>query len=415
MSAWNEFISESFGFNGLPREEQQKRRNSLELAILIIISGSFFNLIYAIILYPTVNYVSLASIAFILLCILYFYITKNYNTYKIILLLSIVVFGFLAQVSLGSFVDASGVVFCSILPALGALVFTNYKTSRIFFFLFVVACTAAGIWEFYYSSETYVIPRNVSIVFFVLNFILIGGIIYVFIESSHKKMKRFQSDLEVERQKSEDLLGNILHPSVSQELKETGEAKAKGFASATVIFCDIVGFSNIARTLTPGELVSQLNLYFQKFDDIIQIYNLEKIKTIGDSYLAVSGIPIESFTHATDAVRAAVEMQNTIAELNNSTNLNRPFQLRIGIHSGPLVAGVVGKKKFTYDIWGDTVNIAARMEQNGKPGHINVSGSTYNLISTVFNCESRGKVEVKNMDPLDMYFVLHEKKIEQNT
>ena len=151
--------------------------------------------------------------------------------------------------------------------------------------------------------------------------------------------------------------------------------------------------------------MEQLDVYFRVFDDVTEKYGLEKIKTIGDAYLFAGGIPIENHTHAKDAVQAALEIQEKVKEISQSGDIEHPFQLRVGIHSGPLVAGVVGKKKFAYDIWGNTVNIAARIEQNGIPGKVLISESTYHLISSTFDCQKEDTITAKNIGDLEIYSV----------
>ena len=210
-----------------------------------------------------------------------------------------------------------------------------------------------------------------------------------------------------EKQRSEDLLLNILPASTAEELKKHGRAKAMRYETATVLFTDFKSFTQIAEQTTPEALVAELDECFRAFDEITGRHGIEKIKTIGDAYLCVAGVPQSSPDHAFQMVNAALEMQAFMLEFRQR-QLERgaaPFHCRIGIHSGPLVAGVVGKRKFAYDIWGDTVNVAARMEQSGEPDHINISQSTYELVMHQFKCTHRGKVAAKNKGEADMYFV----------
>ena len=207
-----------------------------------------------------------------------------------------------------------------------------------------------------------------------------------------------------ERRKSERLLLNILPAEVAAELKEKGVSEAKQFDKVTVILSDFVSFSKASERLGPDALVSELDECFRAFDGIMGKYHIEKIKTIGDAYLAICGLPRPDVNHAENTARAAIEMnafmQDRRAKLGDKT-----FEIRIGIHSGSVVAGIVGVKKFAYDIWGDTVNIAARMEQNSMPGKINISQTTYELIKDKFTCEYRGEIEAKNKGRLKMYVV----------
>lgn len=211
-----------------------------------------------------------------------------------------------------------------------------------------------------------------------------------------------------ERDRSDKLLLNILPYETAQELKEFGTTEAKHFDEVTVMFTDFKDFTRIAASMTPKELVAQLDTCFKAYDDIIDKYQIEKIKTIGDSYMAAAGLPKNNSSHAMDMVNAALEIQAYMADYikkNELTGIKALGQLRIGIHTGPVVAGVVGNKKFVYDIWGDAVNLASRMESYGEPGKINISATTYELIKSHFNCTYRGEIAVKNKGDIGMYFV----------
>ncbi|MDN3641677.1 adenylate/guanylate cyclase domain-containing protein [Lutimonas halocynthiae] len=212
--------------------------------------------------------------------------------------------------------------------------------------------------------------------------------------------------IEKEKDRSEKLLLNILPEETAQELKEFGKVKAKRFDSVTVLFTDFVGFTAYAQNLEPEELVSSVDYYFSKFDEIMEKYDVEKIKTIGDAYMCVSGLPEPGENDVFRAVQAAFEIVEFIeaSKKTKMTDLTQ-FDIRIGINTGPIVAGVVGTKKFAYDIWGDTVNVASRMESKSKPGKINISESTYELIKDQYDCEFRGEIDVKNKGMMKMFFV----------
>jgi class 3 adenylate cyclase len=214
---------------------------------------------------------------------------------------------------------------------------------------------------------------------------------------------------EIEGQKGriEDLLLNILPKEISEELKEKGKATARRHDGVTVMFTDMKGFTQVAERLTPEELVNELDECFIHFDNIIGPYGIEKIKTIGDSYMCACGIPSSDNYHAQKMVLAALEVRELMDawQKDRSSRGVEPWVLRIGLHSGPVVAGVVGKKKFAYDIWGDTVNTASRMESSGSPGEVNISGATYAMIKDHFECDHRGQVQAKNKGAIDMYFV----------
>ncbi|PJZ38458.1 guanylate cyclase [Leptospira levettii] len=243
----------------------------------------------------------------------------------------------------------------------------------------------------------YLMPPLVMVVFF---FILL-------INQFVKAVNQAEDKLIAENYKSESLLLNILPVDVARELKQNGVSKPKHFRSATVCFTDFEGFTKIAETLSPTELVEELDRCFSYFDSLMERHNLEKLKTIGDSYMFVGGIPKPNKTHAIDCVLAALEIQafmNQMKEIKEGQGF--PYwQLRLGIHSGELIAGVIGDKKFAYDVWSDTVNTASRCESSGMTGKINISAETYALVKDFFQCEYRGEIPAKHKGQIQMYFV----------
>jgi len=214
-------------------------------------------------------------------------------------------------------------------------------------------------------------------------------------------------NLNQERRKSDQLLRNVLPESIALELKRTERVQPVDYESASVLFTDFVGFTQIAESFTPQQVIAELDNCFSKFDEIAKRHRLEKIKTIGDAYMAVGGVPVPNKTHAIDCVLAGLEIVRVITELRDrAMAANRPYwQIRVGIHTGELVAGVVGSEKFTYDVWGDTVNTASRCESSGVAARVNVSAATYELVKEIFDCEYRGKVTAKNKGEIEMYFV----------
>ncbi len=213
--------------------------------------------------------------------------------------------------------------------------------------------------------------------------------------------------IEEERKKSEDLLLNILPFEVARQLKSKGEAKPRDYKWTTVLFLDFVGFTKLTQELSPMDLVSALDSYFKKFDDVVDKHFTEKIKTIGDAYMCVGGLPLRNRSNPFNVVLAGLEMQNIIEEMVEETRTPHglEWRCRIGVHSGAVMAGVVGKKKYIYDIWGHTVNVAARMQQESEVGKVNISGFTYETIKDYFDCTYRGKIAMKNSAEADMYFV----------
>jgi adenylate cyclase len=239
--------------------------------------------------------------------------------------------------------------------------------------------------------------------------ILILIIAYIMFRDYRVKA-RVNKLLDQQKNEIEHLLLNILPAPVAKELQEKGEATPRYYESVSVMFTDFKGFTTIADTLSPEQVIDELSTCFMAFDNIIEKYNLEKIKTIGDSYMCAGGVPVLDENHVYKMIKASLEIQNymIIYNMHREQKGLSVWDLRIGVHVGPVVAGVVGKKKYAYDIWGSTVNIASRMESNGSPGRVNISYHTYELIKDRFVCSPRGKIYAKNVGEIDMFFVDHE-------
>ncbi len=252
------------------------------------------------------------------------------------------------------------------------------------------------------QSRLYILGGGLGVLFFLL--------LYISGRRSKTKLQRKNKLIELERERSDELLFNILPKSIGEELKEFGKARARKFDQVTVLFTDFKNFTQISEQLSPEELVEEIDRCFKGFDFIISQYpDIEKIKTIGDAYMCACGLNANA-SLPDNLIRAALEMQEFLQEQKaERLRLGKPyFEARIGMHTGPVVAGVVGVNKFAYDIWGDTVNIAARMESQCEEGHINISETTYNLVRYTFECTYRGKVEAKNKGAIDMYYVERE-------
>lgn len=246
--------------------------------------------------------------------------------------------------------------------------------------------------------------KNMAIVAGIF-FLLLSGGLY----SRWRYTKKSKAFIEKEKDRSENLLLNILPAEIAEELKQKGSADARDFEMVSILFSDFKDFTGHSEKMTAKDLVANINIYFAAFDNIIQTYNIEKIKTIGDAYMAAGGLPVNSDDSVKRTVLAALEMQAFIAKLHKEKEAKgeHAFEMRVGIHTGPVVAGIVGVKKFQYDIWGDTVNTASRMESNGAVGKVNISEDTYNAIKDEpeFTFESRGKIEAKGKGEVEMFFV----------
>lgn len=227
----------------------------------------------------------------------------------------------------------------------------------------------------------------------------VSFIVYFF----HQQLKVARAALREQFDRSETLLRNILPEEIALRLKNRFEVIADRFDAVTVVFADIVGFTTLSRGIPPADLVDILNEVFSRIDDLADRYGLEKIKTIGDAYMVAAGVPVPNDEHAQRAADFALDLRDVCSRI--PSDLGRSLQLRIGLHSGPVVAGVIGKRKFSYDLWGDSVNTASRMESHGEPGRIQLSEETYLLLRDRYVCEQRGEIEVKGKGPMRTYFL----------
>jgi class 3 adenylate cyclase len=216
-------------------------------------------------------------------------------------------------------------------------------------------------------------------------------------------INRAERNLAIERDRSDRLLTNILPVPIAERLKQSHALIADNFDATTVLFADIVGFTHYTQTVKPIALITLLNSFFTQFDDLSQKHRVEKIKTIGDAYMAVAGVPTRSYNHAEQMAAMALDMLQVIEHHNNETG--QSLQIRIGLHSGPVVAGVIGKQKFAYDLWGDTVNTASRMESHGVPGEIQVTPETHALLNHSHHFEERGLIDIKNKGPIKVFLL----------
>jgi class 3 adenylate cyclase len=219
----------------------------------------------------------------------------------------------------------------------------------------------------------------------------------------NKKLKERTKELKAEKEKSELLLQNILPIPIIKELKERGIIEPRSYESVSILFTDFEGFSQLTTSMSPGQLVAELNEIFKNFDMIIHKYGLEKLKTIGDSYMIGGGFPIETKDHAANIIKAAIDMFEIVRGRNSNSKYQ--WKMRAGVHTGNIIAGVVGKIKYSYDVWGNTVNLASKMERLSMPGKINITAATYELIKNEFDCEYRGNADIPGNELIGMYFV----------
>ena len=320
--------------------------------------------------------------------------TLNFNAFRILQLSLFLFTPFVAQWSIGSFITASGISIWALLAPIGAVLFIGPRQSGAWFFAYVFLTTLSGVFDFYLAdslplSGDKVSPQTAAF-FFALNFAAVSTIVYLLLRYSdtekHQAQARLQEAhrlLQVEQERSERLLLNVLPGPIAERLKNSSQTIADGFAEVSVMFADIVNFTRVAEGLTPQQVFTMLNKIFSSFDELAESYGLEKIKTIGDAYMVAAGLNDARSDCAEALADMALEM---CALLHDDFSINdMRLELRIGIGTGPVVAGVVGKKKFIYDLWGDTVNIASRVTSEGVPGMVQVDERSYRRLRDRFD------------------------------
>jgi guanylate cyclase len=331
--------------------------------------------------------------------------TKNYALYRRCQLALILALPFLLQWSLGGFVDSSGVALWAFVAPLGALVFCGPREAVPWFVAFVVLIGVSAVIDGRLPDPSPTIPSWIVVTFFALTITGVSLTAFLLMEYFVRSRDRAHRALAAEQERSEALLLSIFPRSIAERLKVSHGVIAERRDEVSVLFADIAGFTPAAEGLGPEEIVDLLDEIFSTFDDLVARHGLEKIKTIGDGYLAAAGIPTPRQDHAEAAARLALAMLDALPTVRGASSLG----LRIGIDSGPVVAGVIGRSKFGYDIWGDTVNTASRMESHAPVGAIQVTERTYRRLQDDFVLERRDAVDVKGKGEMTTYLVLGER------
>lgn len=369
-------------------------------ALPFAIAGAIWGTLYICWGEPLAGMIPLTYSVFSLISIFYFKTTHRYATFRFSQLMLILLLPFFLMLGLGGFINGSAVILWSLLSPLGALLFDKQSHSPRWLIGFAALLVISMIVQPWLGNETSLTPGQIRF-FFLMNLTCVGLLTFMMVYYFVSKRNFFQA-------RSESLLLNILPAPIAEELKQKGSVEARLRENVTVMFTDFVDFSKRSATLSPAALVSEIDACFKAFDGIMERYGIEKIKTIGDSYMAAGGLSGQGGSPSIDVVRAALDIQAFIQQhaAEQRKQQNAGFEIRIGIHTGSVVAGVVGFKKFAYDIWGETVNLASRLESSSEPGKVNISGTTYEQVKEFFACSYRGKIKTKNMGEVDMYFVL---------
>jgi guanylate cyclase len=314
---------------------------------------------------------------------------------------------FLLMLALGGYANASAVILWSIIAPLGALIFDEPGQAPFWFLGYLGLVVASGFLQPYLRSANH-LSSNQLLAFYVLNIGAVSAIAFILLYTFVRQRNALLAQLRVEQAKSDGLLLNILPAEVAAILKNGERTIADHFPGASILFADMVGFTPMTASMAPADMLALLNVVFSYFDSLVEKYGLEKIRTIGDSYMVASGVPRPRPDHAQALARMALEMRTYIQ--TNPSCVDRQLSFRIGINSGPVVAGVIGRKKFIYDLWGDAVNTASRMESHGTPGCIQITRETYELIKDEFICEARGTIMVKGKGEMETWYLVAERE-----
>jgi guanylate cyclase len=310
----------------------------------------------------------------------------------------------LSMIPLGGFLDAGGVGLWGILAPLGALVFSEVKSAARWYVAYVVVFLGSGLAGEIIGPIWTPLPVWFTSTMLALNIAVGGTIVFTLLAVFASQRRDALAALRQEQEKSENLLLNILPRSIADKLKAETQPIADHFGSASILFADVADFTPWSERLPPAEVVGYLDRLFSCFDELAERYRLEKIKTIGDCYMVAAGVPIPRPDHARALALMALDMLATMRSDEGVAHLGH--ELRVGINSGPVVAGVIGRKRFLYDLWGDAVNTASRMESHGTPGRIQITRATYELLADEFECEPRGTIAVKGKGEVEAWYLI---------
>ena len=391
--------------NGLDDSQDVRLQKSLLVvgSFMFIAAGALWGIFYILFKEPTAGMIPLSYAIVSLLSVIHFGLTRRYRFFRSSQLVLILVLPFVLMLALGGFINSSTVILWSFICPLGALLFAEYKQSPRWLAAYLVLLIVSGILQPYVRSANH-LPQGLVILFFVLNLGAVSTIAFVLLHYFVGQKELAYRLLKIEQDRSESLLLNILPREIADRLKSGEKTIADHYPSVSILFVDMVGFTPLTNMLSPTDMVELLNKIYSQFDTLIEKHGAEKIRTIGDNYMIASGLPRPRSDHAQVLSHLALEMNAFIDHLPPVGD--RQLSFRMGINSGPVIAGVIGQKKFAYDVWGDTVNTASRMESQGIPGKIQITEATYELIKDDFKCEAHGPVSVKGKGEMKTWFLV---------
>jgi adenylate cyclase len=310
----------------------------------------------------------------------------------------------LSMIPLGGFLDAGGVGLWGIFAPFGALVFSDVRSATRWFAAWAAVFLGSGLAGELLGGVSPTVPRWFTSTMLALNVTVGGLLVFTLLSLFADQRRNALAALRIEQAKAESLLLNILPQSIADRLKAEPRTIADQFSSASILFADVVDFTPLSEGLAPTELVGMLDRLFSRFDELAERHDLEKIKTIGDCYMVAAGVPTPRPDHARALALMALDMQAAMSSVDEVGQLG--LELRVGINSGPVVAGVIGRKRFLYDLWGDAVNTASRMESHGTSGRIQITGATRELLDDEFVCEPRGTIPIKGKGEIEVWYLV---------
>jgi adenylate cyclase len=376
-------------------ETRTRKALLVHLAVLILPISLVWGVLYLALGAPS-GVVAFAYMVVSMVSIGVFARTRDFELLLRIQLLNITLAPTLSMFPTGGFLSSGAVGLWGILGPLGALVFSSVRASVRWFVLFAIAFVAAGI-AGELTGGLSPLPRWFSTTMLALNVVVGGAVVFTMLAV-------FAQQRQEAQERAETLLINILPRAIAEKLKANPQTIADAFTSASILFADVADFTPMSERLSPARVVQMLDQLFGHFDQLAERYDVEKIKTLGDCYMAASGIPLPRADHAHCLAHMALDMLDAVREHGAVGSLG--FELRIGINSGPVVAGVIGRKRFLYDLWGDAVNTAGRMQTDGTPGRIQITRATYELLKDEFVCEPRGTVLIKGKGEMETWYLV---------
>jgi len=369
---------------------------------MFILAGLVWGVVYIALGETRSGWIPLSYAIISAISVIYFGFSRNYQFFRLSQLVLILFLPFFLMISLGGFINSSAVILWSLICPFGALMFSDPRLAARWFMAYLGLVILSGFLQAFVRPQNFLSPPMIT-AFFVSNIGAVSAIAFVLLRRFMLEKNLALKLLAAEQDRSERLLLNVLPKEIAAILKAGERTIADHFEEASVLFADLEGFTPLSAELDPVEMVELLNEIYSHFDALVDQYNLEKIRTIGDNYMVASGVPRRRSDHAQALARVALDMRaylETVPPRNG-----KKISFRIGINSGPVIAGVIGRRKFAYDLWGDTVNTASRMESHGMGGKIQITRDTYELIKDEFTFEPRGMITIKGKGELETWFL----------